>query len=68
MLIQVISNLLPGLRGALESINNNPKQILLNKNATFLVKNNTPKTKEPHNAIVSLKFPGMFQTLDLTEG
>ena len=46
MLTQVISNLLPGFRVVLESIRNNPCTVL-HKNATFLVKNNTPnKDKE----------------------
>ena len=70
MLTQVMSNLLSGFRVALESIHNNPRQIVLNKNATSLVKNNTHhiKTKESHNAILSLKSPDMFQTSNLTEG
>ena len=41
MLIQVMSNLLPGLRVVLESFARTFKQIVLNKNATFLVKNST---------------------------
>ena len=61
MLSQVISNLLPFATTF--------KQIVLNKNATSLVKNNAPyKEKEPHNAILSLKSPDMFQTSNLTEG
>ena len=45
------------------------RQIVLNKNATSLVKNNThTKTKERHNEILSLKSPDMFKTSNLTEG
>ena len=63
-----MSNLLPGFGVGLESIRNNPKQIVLNKNATSLVKNNTPyKAREPHSGILSLKSPDMFQTSNLTE-
>ena len=42
MLTQVMSNLLPGFRIALECIRNNPKHTVLNKNATSLFKSNTP--------------------------
>ena len=42
MLTQVMSNLLPKFKIALEFICNNPKQIVLDKNATYLAKNNTP--------------------------
>ena len=64
-----MSNILSGFRVALESIRNNPNQILLNKNATSLVKNNTLfKTKEYHNAILSVKSSDTFQTSNLTEG
>ena len=37
-----MSNLLPGFRVALECIRNKRKQIVLNENATSLVKNKTP--------------------------
>ena len=42
MLTQVMSNLLLGFRVVLESIHNTLKQIVLNKNATSLIKNNIP--------------------------
>ena len=60
MLSQVISNLLPGFSAALESIRNNPKQILKARHHI--------KTKEPHNEIVSLNSPDTFQTSNLNEG
>ena len=56
MLIQKRSNLLN-------------KIIVLNKNATFLVKiNTTYKDKGTQNGILSLKSPDIFQTSNLTEG
>ena len=69
MLTQAMSNLLLGFRVALQSTYKNRMQIVLNKNARFLVKNNTPyKDLGPHNAILSLKTPDIFQTSNLTEG
>ena len=69
MLTQVMSNLLPGFRVALESIRNNLNRLYWIKTQHPLSKTtHHMKTKEPHNAVLSLKSPDMFQTSNLTEG